>query len=73
MSTVLYNLLESIRVCAIYLKAYLPDTSENILNQLNIRDESFKFNTNNIYNLNNPVILFQRIDVEEKLKELEEK
>jgi len=73
LETVLYNLLESIRVCAIYLKVYLPDTSDNILNELKIKDEDFIFNNGNIYELNDPVILFQRIDAEEKLKELAEK
>ena len=35
LATVLYNLLESIRVCGILLGAYLPDTSAKILKQLN--------------------------------------
>ena len=35
LATVLYNLLESIRICSILLGAYLPETSEKILKQLN--------------------------------------
>ena len=40
LATVLYNLLESIRVCSILLGAYLPDTSAKILKQLNTEQTS---------------------------------
>ena len=40
LATVLYNLLESIRVCSIFLGAYLPDTSAKILKQLNTEQTS---------------------------------
>ncbi len=72
LETVIYNLLEAIRVSAVLIKPFLPDTSDNILNQLNIKDNSFKFNENNTYELNNPSILFQRIDMNQKLQEIEE-
>ncbi len=62
LETVLYNLLEAIRVSAVFLGAFLPDTSEKIFKQINIEDRSFKFNDNNKYQLNTPEILFQRID-----------
>ncbi len=35
LSTVLYNLLESIRIAGVLLKAYLPDTADKILSSLN--------------------------------------
>jgi methionyl-tRNA synthetase len=73
LETVLYNLLEAIRVCAVYLKPYLPDTSDNIFKQLNNSDESIKFNSDNNYELSDAFILFQRIDVEEKLQKLNNK
>ena len=62
LETVLYNLLESIRVCAIELYPFLPDTSDKILEQLNTNtiETTFKNDTN--YNLNDPEILFSRID-----------
>lgn len=72
LETVIYNLLEAIRVCAVFIKPFLPETSDNILNQLNTKDNSFNFNDHNIYQLNNPSILFQRIDCAQKLKEIEE-
>ncbi len=64
LETVLYNLVESIRICAVFLFPYLPQTSERILNQLNTEDKTFAFHENSIYDLNTPEILFQRIDVE---------
>ena len=64
LETVLYNLVESIRVCAVFLFPYLPQTSERILEQLNTEDKSFLFNETSTYDLNQPEILFQRIDIE---------
>ena len=75
LKTVLYNLLESIRSGAVLLSAFLPETSEKIFNQLNttnISYDSIDFNgLEEGSKLNNPEPLFIRIDVEEKLKEIE--
>lgn len=62
LETVLYNLLESIRVCANLLYAFLPTTSIEIIRQLNINDNSFKYNSINTYSVLEPVPLFKRID-----------
>ena len=61
--TVLYNLLESIRVCACLLYPYLPETSDEIFKQLNISDKSLKFVIDNKYSTISPTPLFKRIDV----------
>ena len=63
LETVLYNLIESIRVCAIYLEAFLPDTSKNIMSQLNCSCLDKKFVESNSYELNKPTPLFMRIDI----------
>lgn len=67
LATVLYNLLESIRICAILLSPYIPTTSENIFEQLNTNETSYdsinefgKLEINN--KLNEPKILFARIE-----------
>ena len=73
LETVLYNLLEAIRVCANHLTPFLTNTSKEILKQLNTVDTSLEFNENNSYNNMNAEVLFQRIDKEKKLKEIEEK
>ena len=71
LQTVLYNLLESIRVCANLLYPYLPETSKEILRQVNTSDNSLLFNENNEYKDMKPSVLFQRIDKEKKLQEIE--
>ena len=62
LETVLYNLLESIRVCGSMLEAFMPDTSKSILEQINISDRTYAFNDSNSYELGQPSPLFQRID-----------
>lgn len=71
LETVLYNLLESIRVCAYHLRPFLTKTSDEIFKQLNIKDEKETFNPNNTYKDMKPEVLFARIDKEKKLKEIE--
>lgn len=67
LGTVLYNLLESIRICAVLLSAFLPDTAEKIFDQLNTEVNSFD-STNEFglltsgIKLKEPVHLFDRID-----------
>ena len=63
LETVLYHLLEAIRVSAIYISPFLPDTSKEIFRQLNQRDCSISFQNNLTYQILEPKILFQRIDV----------
>ena len=72
LKTVLYNLLESIRIGAVYLQAFLPETADKIFKQLNTENKSFT-STNNFEGmdpgiiLNKPEIIFARIDKEEYL------
>ena len=67
LATVLYNLVESIRIGAVLLQAFMPDTAEKIFKQLNTDLVSldtidnfgqYKSGTK----LNNPEVLFMRID-----------
>ena len=41
LATVLYNLLESIRICAILLKSFLPETSNKILDMIGTQQRDF--------------------------------
>ncbi len=66
LETVIYNLLESIRVCAVELIPFLTNTSEKIFDQLNTKDQAVKFKNNNNYNLNKPTPLFLRIDTKKE-------
>ena len=71
LATVLYNLLESIRICAVYLNPFLTDTSEKIFKQLNTEVTSLE-STENFGGLEvgntlaDPVHLFDRIEVKEQ-------
>ncbi len=72
LETVLYNLLEAIRVSAVELQAFLPSTSKKIFEQLNNNNKEEKYLDNIVYETLTPTPLFQRIDKEVKLKEIEE-
>lgn len=75
LKTVIYNLLESIRSGAVLLHPFLPETADKIFEQLNTNKKSIEsINFEGLENgnkLGEPVHLFDRIDKEEKLKEIE--
>ena len=62
LQTVLYNLLESIRVSANLIRPFLFYLSDKILEQIGNTDDSLKFNPSNTYNLGAATPLFKRID-----------
>ena len=68
LKTVLYNLLESIRISSILLRAFIPTTSDKIFNMLNTKNIEFDTlefgNLETNITLNESEILFNRIDVE---------
>ena len=64
LETVLYNLLEAIRVSAVFLEPFLTNTSEKIFEQLNQQCKDFDYKEDNSYELGSPSPLFMRIDVE---------
>lgn len=75
LGTVLYNLLESIRIAAVLLEPFLPETAGKILSQLNTN----KKNWESLQSFNGmvpgekvgtPEILFARIDVPKKIEEI---
>ena len=69
LATVLYNIVESIRIATVYLKCYLPTTAESIFKQLNT--DLVDYDTVNEFGgyvsgtkVNEAVVLFKRIDKE---------
>lgn len=77
LATVLYNLVESIIIGATLLEAYMPETSEKILKQLNaskrkvndlVRFGGYKSGTKVT---DQPEILFARLDLEEVMAKVE--
>lgn len=70
LGTVLYNLLESIRICAVYLNPFLTETSDKIFKQLNCDikniESTKEFGSLVVGNkLEEPVHLFDRIEIKE--------
>lgn len=77
LGTVLYNLAETIRIIAALLSPYMPETSQKIAAQINSDELSFESTktfgvTKAGVKVGEAVPLFQRIDAEKKLAELEE-
>ena len=74
---VLYNLTESISIGATLLKSFLPDTSENILKQLNAPERDYDtLGEFGLYTSGNkvtekPEILFAKMDLKEVLGKVE--
>lgn len=73
---VIGTLIETIRIGAVALSVFIPDTSLKIFNQINTSlDDYDSLNQFKNYHikLNDPTPLFMRIDMEEKLHEIENK
>lgn len=77
LNTVLYNLLESIRISAVLLEAYIPETSKSILDQLNTQARDFS-SIKTFGQLeegtkitDKPTILFARLDAAEIMEKLQ--
>ncbi len=62
LETVIYNLLEAIRVSAELLSPFLPETADKIYEQLNNDCRSEEYQEDNKYVLGSPSPLFMRID-----------
>lgn len=70
LQTVLYNLLEVVRIGGIALESFIPETSEKILNQIKTEHRSFESaKTFGLFELNHQVIdkteiIFSRLDMD---------
>lgn len=76
LGTVLYNLIETIRIIASLLSSYMPETSEKILAEIGADEASYEsVKSFGAYKAGSKVgnadVLFARIDTEKKLEELE--
>ncbi len=80
LSTVLYNLLESINIGANLLSPFMPESASKILGELGVSTREFdklnKFGVAREFKVtNNPQILFERIrleDIQPKIEEIQE-
>ncbi len=72
LGSVMYNLLETIRVCANLLYPFLPGSSDKILTQLNTECRSLDFGgMEEGKNVGDAEVLFSRIDEAKMLAEIE--
>ena len=78
LSTVLYNLVESISYGAVLLEAFMPSTSKKILEQLHAKNRSMEeMNVFGLYEsgtkvTEKPEILFARLDLKEVMAKVEQ-
>ncbi len=78
LATVLYNLLEGIRVCAVLLTPFMPDTVVKIFDQIGAPEEARAYETADKFGIlpanvtvHRGETLFPRIDAQKELAELE--
>ncbi|MBR3941944.1 MAG: methionine--tRNA ligase [Clostridia bacterium] len=69
LGTVLYNLLETIRVAADLLAPFMPETAEKIAQQIGVADLANAIKAGD--KTGEPVALFQRLDEAKKLEEIQ--
>lgn len=76
LNTVLYNLLEGIRIATVLVEPFMPETAQNVYKQINTKQTSYdsiqswgNYETDNKVT-EKPIALFVRIDVEAKLEEI---
>ncbi len=69
LETVIYNLLETIRVGAVMLEPFMPATSKNILSQLGTDKDGYDFGElESGKNIGESKVLFSRLDEKETLE-----
>ena len=80
LARVMYNLLETIRICAILLTPYMPDSAEKIREQIGADASIYNWETAGVYGslpqtvtVHKGAALFPRIDMNKELAFLEER
>ena len=75
LNTVLYNLLEGIRISSVLIEPFMPDTAKNVYEQINTEQTSYdsiltwgSYEANKVTDA--PKALFQRIDSEKQMEEI---
>lgn len=78
LNSVMYHLVENLRIFAIYISPFIPETSQNILNQLGIKEE-YRTLDSTLYGISKDIKviekgipLFERLDFDKTLEEIKE-
>lgn len=79
LATVLYNLLETIRICTIFLAPFMPNTAPKIYEQIGVTENQTTWDKNATFDVLSATVtvkkgevLFPRIDAAKELEELAE-
>ena len=79
LAAVLYNLLETLRICSVLLSAFMPSTSPKIFAQIGAEGDATKYETASTFGalpkdvtVTKGDVLFPRIDIEKELAEVAE-
>ena len=79
LAAILYNLLETIRICAVMLQPFIPESCVEILRQIGAPDEPATFDSAQFFGalqkdtkVKKGAIIFPRLDLEKELEELQE-
>lgn len=71
---ILYHLIETSRFIGVLLQAFIPETANEILRQLQVNDYTFKsletFGHLQKTQLEKPTVLFERFDLDKKIEEI---
>ena len=75
LATVLYNLAETLRITAVCISSFLPETADKMFTQLNVElkewESTYSFNGTSVgTKVNRGDVLFPRIDFDKKIEEL---
>jgi methionyl-tRNA synthetase len=77
LAAVLYNLLETIRICTVMLTPYMPDSCETIFTQISVSDELKTYGSTGSFGalpktaaVNKGKIIFPRLDLTKELEAL---
>ena len=77
LARVMYNLLETIRICAVLLKPFMPETSDKIFAQIGAGEDETSWESATSFGLLSKTaavtkgeVIFPRIDLEKELKAL---
>ena len=78
LAAVLYNLLETLRICGVLLSAFMPSTSPKIFAQIGAEGDATTYESSAVFGtlpkmatVTKGDVLFPRIDIEKELAEME--
>lgn len=66
LGTVLYNLVESLRIISILVSPFIPETAEKISKQLGLKSKEIEFSSKTTGKVGKPEVLIKKIEVAEE-------